>query len=140
MSSSITNGSTVRIFQAESSPRTLSNAKTDHIPHELLTIYALGASPKDVETCYERNKRYQRPVLPTNQDIVQSMHDVAKFEEYSGKEENYPNYLAFFQQEIDAKGVPEVLKEYLFAEDERAESMMCRVLAGKCPSSYPGLY
>ncbi|CDM29644.1 Domain of unknown function DUF4243 [Penicillium roqueforti FM164] len=102
----------------------------NHIPHELLTIYALGASPEEVKTCYDRNKRYQRPALPANQDIVQSMHDVAKFKECSGKEENYPHYLAFFQQEIDAKGVPDVLNEYLFAEDERAESMMCRVFAG----------
>lgn len=131
MSSLIPNGSIVCTFQAKPSPRILSNAKTDHIPHELLTIYALGASPEEVKTCYDRNKRYQRPALPANQDIVQSMHDVAKFKECSGKEENYPHYLAFFQQEIDAKGVPDVLNEYLFAEDERAESMMCRVFAGK---------
>jgi hypothetical protein len=59
------------------------------------------------------------------------MHDAAKFQEHLGKEENYPNYLAFFQHEIDAKGFGGVLAEYLFAGDERAENMMCRLFAGK---------
>ncbi|KAJ5958157.1 uncharacterized protein N7479_005307 [Penicillium vulpinum] len=104
--------------------------KTDHIPHHILTIYALGAAPEDIKACDERDKTYQRPAFPVNQDIVQSMHDVAKFQEYFGKEENYPHYLAFFQHEIDTKGVTGVLGEYLFAGDERAESMMCRLFAG----------
>ncbi|OQE24965.1 hypothetical protein PENFLA_c009G11039 [Penicillium flavigenum] len=102
----------------------------NHIPHQLLSIYALGAAPEDIKACYERNKSYQRPVLPASQDVIQSMHDVAKFQEHLGKEENYPNYLAFFQHEIDAKGVGGVLGEYLFAGDERAENMMCRLFAG----------
>ncbi|KAJ5365849.1 hypothetical protein N7517_008735 [Penicillium concentricum] len=102
----------------------------NHIPHQLLSIYALGASPEDIKACYGRNKSYQRPALPASQDIVQSMHDVAEFQKYAGKEEHYPNYLAFFQHEIDAKGVAEVLKEYVFAGDERAESMMCRLFGG----------
>lgn len=109
----------------------MSNAETDHIPHQLLSIYALGAAPEDIKACYERNKSYQRPVLPTSQDVIQSMHDVAKFQEHLGKEENYPNFLAFFQHEIEAKGVGGVLGEYLFAGDERAENMMCRLFAGK---------
>jgi hypothetical protein len=58
------------------------------------------------------------------------MHDVAKFQECLGKEENYPNYLAFFQQEIDDKGVGGVLEEYIFAGDERAENMLCRLFGG----------
>ncbi|KAJ5873308.1 hypothetical protein N7455_003851 [Penicillium solitum] len=102
----------------------------NHIPHQLLSIYALGAAPEDIKAGYERNKTYQRPALPANRDVIQSMHDIAKFQECFGKEEHYPNYLAFFQHEIDAKGVGEVLGEYVFAGDERAESMMCRMFAG----------
>lgn len=59
------------------------------------------------------------------------MHDSARFQECFGKEENYPNYLAFFQREINAKGVGAVLAEYLFAGDERAESMMGRLYGGR---------
>lgn len=131
MSSLMTNTSIVCYFKAKSPPRTISNIETDHIPHQLLSIYALGAAPEDIKACYERNKTYQRPALPANQDVIQSMHDVAKFQECFGKEEHYPNYLAFFQHEIDAKGVGEVLEEYVFAGDERAEGMMCRMFGGK---------
>jgi hypothetical protein len=69
--------------------------------------------------------------MPTDQDVIKSMHDVAKFQEYFGKEQHYPNYLAFFQHELDAKGVGAVLAEYVFAGDQRAESMMCRLFGGK---------
>ncbi|KAJ5836982.1 hypothetical protein N7447_003008 [Penicillium robsamsonii] len=102
----------------------------NHIPHQLLSIYALGASPDDIKSCYERNKTYQRPVIPASQDVIKSMHDFVEFQKYFGKEEHYPNYLAFFQHEIDAKGIAEVLMEYVFARDERAESMMCRLFGG----------
>ncbi|KAJ5442918.1 hypothetical protein N7445_004669 [Penicillium cf. griseofulvum] len=102
----------------------------NHIPHQILSIYALGAAPDDINACYERNKTYQRPALPASEDVIQSMHDVAKFQEYFGKEEHYPNYLRFFQHEIDVKGVAGVLREYVFAGDQRAESMMCRLFGG----------
>ncbi|KAJ5562985.1 hypothetical protein N7461_001746, partial [Penicillium sp. DV-2018c] len=102
----------------------------NHIPHEILTIYALGASPTDIKAGYDRNTSYQRPAMPTDPEVVKSMHDAAKFQECFGKEEHYPNYLAFFQQELDAKGVGAVLAEYVFAGDERAEGMMCRLFAG----------
>lgn len=59
------------------------------------------------------------------------MHDKAKFQEYFYREEHFSNYLAFFQEEIDAKGVGDVLNEYVFAGDERAESMLSRLFGGK---------
>ncbi|KAJ5146419.1 uncharacterized protein N7515_000983 [Penicillium bovifimosum] len=102
----------------------------NHIPHQVLTIFALGAAPADIKACYDRNAIYQRPVMPTDQEVVKSMHDVTKFQEYFGKEQHYPNYLAFFQQELDAKGVGSVLTEYVFAGDQRAESMLCRLFGG----------
>lgn len=59
------------------------------------------------------------------------MHDKAKFQECFYKEKHYSNFLAFFQEEIDAKGVGDVLNEYVFAGDERAESMLSRLFGGK---------
>jgi hypothetical protein len=59
------------------------------------------------------------------------MHSTSSFQEHLGKERNYPNYLAFFQQELDAKGVGEVLREYVFAGDQRAENMISRLFGGK---------
>lgn len=102
----------------------------DHIVHLILSIYALGAAPDEIRAAYKRNKSYQRPVYPSNESVIRDLHNTAKFQECLGKEENYPNFLAFFQHEIDAKGVGQVLREYVFARDERAETMLCRLYGG----------
>lgn len=59
------------------------------------------------------------------------MQDTAKFQQYLGKEENYANFLAFFQNAIDTEGLGEVLQKYVFAGDERAETMFFRLFGGK---------
>ncbi|KAK9546256.1 hypothetical protein V6Z88_009217 [Aspergillus fumigatus] len=102
----------------------------NHIVHHILTIYALGATPDEIRAAYDHNKTYQRPVLPTTQSIVESMHDKTQFQQHLGKEENFPNYLAFFQQEIEKKGVAVVLNEYLFSGSECAENMFSRLFGG----------
>jgi hypothetical protein len=107
------------------------DVEQDHITHQVLSIYALGAGPPEIKAAYKRNASYQRPVFPTDTNVVQAMRDTPKFMQCLGKEENYPNFLAFFQQEIDAKGVGDVLNEYVFKGDERAESMLSRLYAGE---------
>ncbi|KAJ5995633.1 hypothetical protein N7481_002610, partial [Penicillium waksmanii] len=99
----------------------------NHIVHGVLSIFSLGASPDDIRKNYVRNRNYQRPAQPIDRDVVEGFHDPIKFQEGFHKEENYPNYLIFFQEEIDAKGVDAVLKEYVFAGDQRAESMLSRL-------------
>lgn len=107
--------------------------------HHVLSLYALGASPDEIRTAYNRNKSYQRPAYPVDAEVVKAMHDKAKFQECFYKEEHYSNYLAFFQEEIDAKGVGDVLNEYVFAGDERAESMLYRLFGGKKSIYSPAL-
>ena len=106
----------------------------DHIVHHLLTIYALGASPAEIRAAYDRNKTYQRPTMPVKEDVVQSLYDKRRFKEELGKERNYPNFLEFFQREIQQRGVDGTLKEYVFREpgntDECSESMLVRLFGG----------
>ncbi|EAW14773.1 questin oxidase family protein [Aspergillus clavatus NRRL 1] len=102
----------------------------NHIVHHVLTIYALGGSPDEIKAAYERDKRYQRSVLPTDDGVVQAFQDKAQFRQHLGKEKHYPNYLAFFQQEIDKRGVGDVLNEYLFSGTENAENMLSRLFGG----------
>ncbi|KAL4736469.1 hypothetical protein BDV11DRAFT_211211 [Aspergillus similis] len=102
----------------------------NHIAHQVLTLYALGASPDEIQAAYDRNKTYQRQALPMREDVVQSLHQKDKFKDALGKEKNYPDFLEFFQREIDEKGVGAVLSEYLFKRDENAESMMARLFGG----------
>ncbi|KAJ5379482.1 hypothetical protein N7509_012601 [Penicillium cosmopolitanum] len=102
----------------------------NHIPHGVLSIFSLGASPDDIRKNYVRNRSYQRPARPVDRNVVEGFHDPIKFQEAFHKEENYSNYLVFFQEEIDAKGVGAVLNEYVFAGDQRAESMLSRLFGG----------
>ncbi|KAL2793203.1 hypothetical protein BJX66DRAFT_306566 [Aspergillus keveii] len=102
----------------------------NHIVHHVLTIYALGASPEDIKAAYKRDKAYQRRTMPINDKAVESLYDKGLFKDALGEEKNYPNFLEFFQREIDSKGTEAVLSEYVFAEDENAESMMARLFGG----------
>lgn len=68
-----------------------------------------------------------------DENVVQSLHDKAKFKESLGKGKNYPSFLEFFQREIEQKGVERVLSEYVFSGDENAESMLVRLFGGMLP-------
>ncbi|KAE8150168.1 hypothetical protein BDV25DRAFT_154887 [Aspergillus avenaceus] len=102
----------------------------NHVAHHILTMFALGASPAEIRAAYARNSSYQRPVLPTVESVVQSLYDKAQFKDHFAKAENYPNFLEFFQREIEKKGVENVINEYVFAEDEVADSMLIRLFGG----------
>lgn len=94
-------------------------------------MYAVGAKPEDIKAAYKRNQSYQKPIYPVDRDVVKGMHDKVKFQECFLNEKHYSNYLAFFQEEIDVKGVGDVLNEYVFAGDDRAESMLSRLFGGE---------
>jgi hypothetical protein len=49
---------------------------------------------------------------------------------YLGNEKHYHNFLVFFQEKIGQKGWQEVLTEYMFKGDERADDMLVRMFGG----------
>ncbi|KAM3414892.1 hypothetical protein BST61_g10035 [Cercospora zeina] len=102
----------------------------NHIAHQLLTIWSLKASPEDIQGRYNTNKSYQRPSKKPQTTIVQELRDPKKFISYLGPQKYYNDFLEFFQEEFDKKGWQDVLQEYIFAGDERAETMMVRMYAG----------
>ena len=97
----------------------------------MLTLYALGATAEQMQKHYDNNKSYQRPPQPLDDKILKDLHDPDKFHEYLADERYYHDYLVFFQEEIDAKGYQNVINEYLFEGDERADDMLVRMYAGK---------
>ncbi|KAA8643044.1 questin oxidase family protein [Aspergillus tanneri] len=102
----------------------------NHIVHHVLTIFALGASPEEIKAAYNKDKSYQRPALPADQTVIQSLYDKAEFQKCLGRHKNYPNFLAYFQQEMERKGVENVINEYLFSGDELAENLLSRLFGG----------
>ncbi|KAF1363668.1 hypothetical protein EJ07DRAFT_162885 [Lizonia empirigonia] len=102
----------------------------NHIAHHLLTLFALNATPEEVQQGYDANTGYQRSPEPLKESIVDDMHNIERFKTYLGKEQYYHDFLVCFQKEIDAKTWQGVLNEYVFAQDERADDMLSRMYAG----------
>ncbi|KAM5481390.1 hypothetical protein McanCB56680_004290 [Microsporum canis] len=102
----------------------------NHIDHHVLSIYALGASPEDVERAYVRNSSYQRPALPVDEDIIKRLSNRDEFRKLAGQREHYSNFLQFFKRELEAKGADSVVHEYVFAGGEFADEMLARLFAG----------
>ena len=63
--------------------------------------------------------------------MVQDLHDRSKYHDYLGNEKYYPDFLVFFQQEIDKKGWEAVINEYVLMGDELADDMLARMYAGE---------
>jgi hypothetical protein len=100
--------------------------------HHLTTLYALGASPDLIKRHYDLNKSYQRPAVKLEEKVIQEMHDLAKFKKCLGKEQYYHDFLVYFQNEIVEKGWEQVLNEYLFKGDDRADDLLVRTFSGTC--------
>ena len=69
-------------------------------------------------------------MFPVESSVLKELHDPAKFMSHLGPEKYYNDFLQFFKGEMDGSGWQNVLQKYLFAGDERADSMLVRMYAG----------
>jgi hypothetical protein len=102
----------------------------NHLVHHLLTLFALNASPSEIQKGYDNNTSYQRPLDSLEQKVIDDMHDPERFKSYLGSAKNYHGFLVFFQGEIEKKGWQDVLNEYVFKGDQRADDLLVRMFAG----------
>ncbi|KAL1615334.1 hypothetical protein SLS54_009115 [Diplodia seriata] len=93
---------------------------SSHLLHHILTLHTLGTSPEQIQAAYDEEVKTQRIAFPPYQRIIDALRTPAGFNKYLGDYVQYSNYLTHFTAEIDAKGAPAVLNEYLFAGDDRA--------------------
>ncbi|KAJ0388076.1 hypothetical protein COL922a_001059 [Colletotrichum nupharicola] len=100
------------------------------IPHHLLALYGTGADSDALQLAWKDNANYQRPAKDPRNGVADELHDWDKAQKYLGREKHYPDFLLFFQREIEKKGWEETLNEYLFKGDARAEDMFQRMFAG----------
>ncbi|KAK0720028.1 HypA protein [Lasiosphaeris hirsuta] len=102
----------------------------NHIPHHILALYGTGAPAAALQKGYDGNTAYQRPVLPTHDRVLANLKTRNHAKKYIGKEQYYPDFLRFFQREIDARGWEAVVNEYLFSGDAAADDMLVRLFSG----------
>ena len=99
----------------------------NHTAHHLLTLYALGSSPELLERHYRRNSAGQRPrKLPEGPPSPATGHrsDESKYG-------TYDETVAFFEAQIEEKGVEAVIQEFVLKGDEAADDMLARLYTGE---------
>lgn len=111
----------------------------NHIAHHLLAIFALGATPEQLQHAFDINQDYQRKQYPLDKKNVEDLSDPKRFNECLGNQKYFRDFEAFFGREIDAKGYEKVVKEYLLQGDERANDLLWRTYAGMRPPHSPQL-
>lgn len=96
-----------------------------------MALYGTGASAKDLEKGFLENESYQRPMMRDHKDLYEELRHWDKAKSRLGKEQYYPDWLKFYQHEIDRLGWQGALKEYLFKGDERSEDLFARMFFGE---------
>ncbi|MCJ1436258.1 hypothetical protein MMC27_005636 [Xylographa pallens] len=105
----------------------------DHIVHHLLALWALGASPGEIQDMWEYNKPYQAPIEGnrTAVSVDLDLKDPVLFDKCLGNNDCYADFLRFFEDEVARKGVPDTVREYILKGYYRANDIFCRMYTGE---------
>ncbi|KAK4990351.1 hypothetical protein LTR66_006823 [Elasticomyces elasticus] len=103
----------------------------NHTVHNILTSLALGATPTELQQAFDDTARDQVRAKPDpDPKVVQDLYNADVFYANLGSGKQYPNFLAFFEQEIENKGWQAVLNEYCFSRSRNAEALLARLFEG----------
>ncbi|EHK20971.1 uncharacterized protein TRIVIDRAFT_223437 [Trichoderma virens Gv29-8] len=106
------------------------NLVLDHILHHLLCIYALGATPLQMEKAFDQNAAYQLPSHYADSGHAQQLADPAEFKKCLGYSKYFNDYFLFSRKEIETHGIPTTVNTSNFGENERAMDMFDRIFQG----------
>ncbi|KAL6812672.1 hypothetical protein V8C40DRAFT_277780 [Trichoderma camerunense] len=102
----------------------------NHILHHLLCIYALGATPLQMEKAFDLNAVYQLPSHYADSGHAQKLVDPVEFKKCLGDSKYFNDYFLFFRKEIETHGIPTTVNTFIFGDDERAADMFDRFFGG----------
>jgi len=98
-------------------------------------MWALGASPDVLKSNHNRNVLNMRDAMKVAESLVEDLEDDSVFERSLGKEENFPSFEKFFQNQITQNGYQAVMQKYLVGRGPLAEKMHSHVHMGKYASN-----
>ena len=102
----------------------------NHIPHSILTILAMGGGPEELKRAYDDGTPIQRPLPPIDHRVVNGFRDMETFKAKMTLVDEYPNYLSFFEEQIEAKGWEATVSEFCFSRTPIADSMLAQLYEG----------
>jgi len=80
---------------------------------------------------YDENKSYQWEARKPHDRVVEDLKGWEHAQKYLGKAQYYPDFLLFFQKEMERMGYEGVMNEYVFKGDAKADDIFARLFAGK---------
>ncbi|KAJ9605938.1 hypothetical protein H2200_009787 [Cladophialophora chaetospira] len=104
----------------------------NHIPHAILSTFAMGGGPQELTRAYDDGESIQRPMPPVSSQVVDEMGDSTKFRQRMQILDQYPNFLAFFEQQIRGRAGDwqAVVLEYCFAGTPLSDLMLAQLFEG----------
>jgi hypothetical protein len=126
----------------------------NHIPHHLLSLYGTGADVGAIQKGYDDNMGYQRKVKPVHKPkeagdhaepatgpLADDWYETAA-PQYLGHESYYPDFLCFFQHDIERRDKEEqqagsglagwqaLLRDRVFSGTPAADDLQARLFSG----------
>lgn len=97
-----------------------------------MTIYGTGGDPAALEKAFKDNASYQIKAKAPHTEVLHELQSdyATAAPMYFGKGKHYPDFLRFFQEQIDGRGTENVLKEYVFKGDALADELFARLFDG----------
>ena len=69
----------------------------NHQVHYLLTAFARGADPGELQTAFDINTGYQRQRLPVDEELVRKLSDRTYFKSLIGNHASFNDYTLFIK-------------------------------------------
>ncbi|PWY71769.1 hypothetical protein BO94DRAFT_476313 [Aspergillus sclerotioniger CBS 115572] len=103
----------------------------NHIVHHQLALWALGATPGEIQAMWDFNTPYQSSIQRNGATLLPDfdLTDPVVFTASLGKDECYDHFLKFFEAEVAAKGMQTVVREYVLQGDARADDILGRMFS-----------
>jgi hypothetical protein len=104
----------------------------NHIPHAVLTTLAMGGGPQELRRAYDDGEDIQRPMPRVDPEAVKEMADPAKFRARMQTLDEYPNFLAFFKNEMAAANGDwrSIISKHCFTRTPLADLMLAQLFEG----------
>ncbi|KAL2878301.1 hypothetical protein SGCOL_006270 [Colletotrichum sp. CLE4] len=103
----------------------------DHMLHHMLALYGTGANEAQIQRAFDLRHDLQRPVQSRHDDVVSELlDDWSSAHKYLGKDEHYPDFLAYFQRRIEAESYEKVVCDTLLKRNAAANNMLLRLHGG----------
>ncbi|KAJ4159922.1 uncharacterized protein LMH87_007858 [Akanthomyces muscarius] len=100
----------------------------DHMPHHILALFGTGANAAQIQKAFDLRHELQKPVQPLHDGVLADLEaSWASAAPFLGDEKYYPDFLAYFQAQIEEHGYEWVLREYLFKGDAAADDLLVRL-------------